>query len=187
MPLPIKIRRIDPGCQAPIAAAPGAPTPVAPTLAAAGPTNAAGPTGSPVLTAATGLTVRADPPNSRRAAANADHANGAAAGPSPVPPPASHANTPEPRPWTDPDAAARGAVDITGATTGAVGDAAAGDAADEPDSQPATTASTASTASTGSETTAPAMSSDVADDGRPRCGPTRVESTPADTTTPARR
>ena len=151
------------------------------------------PAGSALLTSAAGTAVVGVEPNSRRLPAVTVHANGVAVG-SPPPsrpvrsPPASHANTPEPRPWTDPDAAARaptliddaaaarGAIDITGATGGA-----AGDAADEPDPQ------LAATASTGSETTAPAMSSDVADDGTPGCGPTRVVSTPADTTTPARR
>jgi hypothetical protein len=83
---------------------------------------------------------------------------------------------------TDPDAAAaRGAIDITGATTGAATGGAAGDAADESDPQLATAAST------GSETTTPAMSSDVAADGTSKCGLTRVESTPADTTRLARR
>jgi hypothetical protein len=74
------------------------------------------------------------------------------------------------------DAAGRGAIDITGATGGAVGDVA-----DEPDPELATAAST------GSETTTPAMSSDVAADGTSKCGLTRVESTPADTTRLARR
>jgi hypothetical protein len=110
VPLPTKNRRIDPGCQPPIAAALGEPTPAADETAPAD-----GSTGAPVLTAADGFTGRDPPPNSRRAAANAVHANGAAAGPSPLPPPPNHANTFPPSPLTRPAAA-----DITGgAATGA--------------------------------------------------------------------
>ena len=95
---------------------PSPPTPSPPTLAATGPT------GSPVFTAAAGFTVSADPPNSRRAAANADHANGAAAGPSPVPPPPNHANTFPPSPLTRPAAAdITGAEATGGATTSTTG------------------------------------------------------------------
>jgi hypothetical protein len=110
VPLPTKNRKMLPGCHPPIADALGEPTPVADET-----TPAEGSTGAPVLTAADGFAVRAEPPNSRRAAANAAHANGAAAGPSPLPPPPNHANTEPPRPLTRPDAAA----DITGgAATG---------------------------------------------------------------------
>ncbi len=96
---------------------PSPPTPSPPTLAATGPT------GSPVLTAAAaGATVRTDPPNSRRAAANADHANGTTAGPSPAPPPPNHANTFPPSPLTRPEAAdITGAEATGGATTSTTG------------------------------------------------------------------
>ena len=78
----MKNRRMLPGCQAPNAAAPGDAT--------AEPIN--GDTGSPLLTAAAGAAVRDAPFSSRRLAANAVHANGAAAGESPEPPAPNHAN-----------------------------------------------------------------------------------------------
>jgi len=63
------------------------------------------------------------PPDSRRAAANAVHANGAAAGESPdVPPAPSHPATPAPTPSTPPATAARRATAITGTDGTAAGD-----------------------------------------------------------------
>jgi len=115
VPFPKKIRRTLPGCQA--------------TADALGDTTAAPKIGSPLLTAAAAGTVRSVPPNSRRAAANVVHINGAAPG-SPAPPPApNQANTSAPTPLTPPEAAAaRGAALITGAD--ATGTAAS---SDEPD------------------------------------------------------
>jgi len=135
VPLPMKNRRIEPGCQAPNAAAPGDAT--------AAPIN--GVTGSPLLTAAAGAAVRDAPPNSRRLAAATVHANGAAAGESPLPPVPNHANRLPLNPRTPP-AAARGAV-ITGA------DAAAGESnsttgADEPSLTAATESTTGTAEST---------------------------------------
>jgi len=143
--------------------------------------------GSPLPNSAAGTDVVRAEPNSRRLAAATVHANGAAAGSPPRPPPPNHANSPELRPLTDPAAdargaalitaaAARGAIDITGATAETVGNSA-----DEP--KPAR----ATTAPTGSATTATGLSSDVVDDTTPGRGSSRVESTPADATAPARR
>ena len=98
-----------PGCHAPNAAAPGDAT--------AEPIN--GDNGSPLLTAAAGAAVRDTPPNSRRLAAATVHANGAAAGESPLPPVPNHANRLPLTPRTPP-AAARGATLITGAAAAAV-------------------------------------------------------------------
>jgi len=136
VPSPIKNRRIEPGCQAPNAAAPGDAT--------ADPINGA--TGSPLLTAAAGAAVRDAPFSSRRLAAATVHANGAAAGESPLPPVPSHANRLPLNPRTPP-AAARGATLITGA------DAAAGESnsttgADEPSLTASTESFTDTTEST---------------------------------------
>ena len=124
VPLPMKIRRIEPGYQPPNAAA-------------------AGTTGSPLVTAAAAAAVRAAPPNSRRLAAATVHANGAAAGESPLPPAPNHASRLPLTPRTPP-AAARGATLITGA------DAAAGESnsitgADEPSLTAATESTTGTT------------------------------------------
>jgi hypothetical protein len=121
--LPTKNRRIAPGYQPANVAADGDPT-----AAADGPNNAAaGATGSPVDTDDAAATVREAPPNSRRLAAATVHANGPAAGPSPDPPEANHANTSEPTPRTPPAVAAALAADTTGAdTTGADTAGAAG-------------------------------------------------------------
>ncbi len=139
VPLPTKNRRMLPGCHPPRAAALGEPTPDTDETAAAA---ADGSTGAPVLTAADGFAVRADPLNSRRAAANAAHANGAAAGPSPLPPPPNHANTEPPRPLTRPDAAA----DITGGA--ATGVAFTASTTVGPAAPPSAVAGESSTAST---------------------------------------
>ena len=64
-------------------------------------------------------------PNSRRVTASAVHIRGAAAGAPPSEPDCSHENSLAPRPLTEPDAAARGAV-ITGATAAAGADDTAG-------------------------------------------------------------
>ena len=116
VPSPTKNRRIAPGYQPAYVAADGDPT-----AAADGPNNAAaGATGSPVDTDAAAGTVREAPPNSRRLAAATVHASGPAAGPSPDPPDANHANTSEPTPRTPPAVAAARAAVTTGAdTTGA--------------------------------------------------------------------
>lgn len=63
-------------------------------------------TGSPVDTDAAAATPVAVAPNSRRVTANADHANGAAAGTSPDEPVCNHANRPRPIPETAPEAVA---------------------------------------------------------------------------------
>ena len=108
VPLPTKIRRMLPGAQAPTADALGA------APCAAVPIN--GTAGSPLVVAAALFAIREVPPCSRRLTANAAHANGAAAGPSPLPPVASHARRLLPIPLTPPvAAAARGAEEITGA------------------------------------------------------------------------
>ena len=109
VPLPTKNRRIAPGYQPAYVAADGDPT-----------AAARGATGSPVDTDAAAGTVREAPPNSRRLAAATVHASGPAAGPSPDPPDANHANTSEPTPRTPPAVAAARAAVTTGAdTTGA--------------------------------------------------------------------
>ena len=109
VPLPTKIRRMLPGCQAPTAEAPGDGT--------VDPTDATG--GSPLLTDAAGTATRAAPPNSRRLAAAADHANVADGSAPPFTAP-SHASMPVPIAFTDPDAAAaRGAEVITGGAAAA--------------------------------------------------------------------
>ena len=140
VPLPTKNRKMLPGCHAPSAAAPG--------VATADPINdfAAGVAGSPLLTAAAGAAVRAAPPSSRRLAAAAVHANGTAAGESPLPPAPNHANRLPFTPRTPP-AAARGVALITGAAA-AAGDTTPTTGADEPsltasgESNSGTTAST---------------------------------------------
>ena len=155
-------RRTEPGCHAPNAAAPGDAT--------AEPIN--GDTGSPLLTAAAGAAVREAPPNSRRLAAATVHANGAAAGESPLPPAPSHANRLPLTPRTPPAAAAaRGATLITGAA------AAAGDANPTPGSdEPSPTASTESA-------TGATESAADSDDGRSiEAGLTPVASAAPDTT-----
>ena len=154
VPLPTKNRKMLPGCHPPRAAALGEPTPDTDETAAAD-----GSTGAPMLTAADGSAVRADPLNSRRAAANAAHASGAAAGPSPLPPPPNHANTEPLRPLTRPDAAA----DITGgaatgvaSTTSTASDPEAGPSAITGESSTATGESTSTTrAGRGEAPTAP--------------------------------
>ena len=111
VPLLTKNRSTLPGCQ--VAAALGDAT--------------AEPTGSLVLTVAAAFAERDTPPNSRRAAANATHASGAAAGLPSVPSPPSHIRASSPRPLTRP-----GAADITGgASSGSISTASAntGDAA----------------------------------------------------------
>ena len=109
VPLPTKIRRMLPGCQAPTAEAPGDGT--------VDPTDATG--GSPLLTEAAGPAMRAAPPNSRRLAAAAVHATGADGSAPPFTAP-SHVSMPVPIAFTDPDAAAaRGADVITGGAAAA--------------------------------------------------------------------
>jgi hypothetical protein len=154
----MKIRRIEPGYQPPNAAAPGDAT--------AAPIN--GVTGSPLATAASAAAVRDAPFSSRRLAAATVHANGPAAGESPLPPAPNHASRLPLTPRTPP-AAARAAV-ITGA------DAAAGEAnsttgADEP----SLTASTESTTGT-------AESTPESDGGRLTESATPVELSTPDTT-----
>ena len=122
----MKIRRIEPGYQPPNAAA-------------------AGTTGSPLVTAAAAAAVRAAPPNSRRLAAATVHANGPAAGESPLPPAPNHANTFPLTPRTPP-AAARAAV-ITG-TDAAAGEANPTTGADEPSLTAPTESTTGTTEST---------------------------------------
>jgi len=90
VPLPMKNRRMLPGVHPPIAAALGNTA-----LAVAVPGSAS--TDSPVLVAAA-FAVREAPSNSRRAAATTAHANGPAAGESPLPPASNHASKPAPRP-----------------------------------------------------------------------------------------
>ena len=109
VPLPTKIRRMLPGCQAPTAEAPGDGT--------VDPTDATG--GSPLVTDAAGTAIRAAPPNSRRLAAAADHATVADGSAPPFTAP-SHASMPVPTAFTDPEAdAARGAEVITGGAAAA--------------------------------------------------------------------
>ena len=122
VPLPMKNRRMLPGCQPPIADAAGDTTADA---EAAGPiSGTAGSAGSPLDVVAAAAFAAPEPepdPSSRRAAANAAHANGAAAGESPEPEP-SHDNRAEPIEFTDP----RGVAVITGTSTGTSSTAAAG-------------------------------------------------------------
>jgi hypothetical protein len=139
VPLPMKNRRIEPGCQAPNAAAPGDAT--------ANPINgAAAAFGSPLLTAAAGAAVRDAPVSSRRLAAATVHANGAADGESPEPPVPNHANKLPLNPRTPP-AAARGAALITGAAA-AAGEANSTTGADEPSLTASTESTTGTTEST---------------------------------------
>jgi len=165
VPLPTKNRKILPGCHPPIADALGEPTPDTDE-------TADGSTGAPVLTAAAGFTGRDTPPNSRRAAANAVHANGAAAGPSPSAPPPNHANTEPPRPLTRPDTAA----DITGGA--ATGAASTTSTASDPQSGPS--------AATGESSTATGESTSTTRAGRGEAptAPT-FPTTSASSTTPA--
>jgi hypothetical protein len=132
----MKNRRIEPGCEAPSAAAPGDAT--------AEPINGA--TGSPLLTAAAGAAVRDAPVSSRRLAAATVHANGAADGESPLPPVPNHANKLPLNPRTPP-AAARGAALITGAAA-AAGEAISTTGADEPSLTASTESTTGTTEST---------------------------------------
>lgn len=105
VPLPTKNRRIDPGCQAPNAAAEG-------EAAAEAVAEEAGAIGSPLgVTAAAGAALSAPPPISRRAAAAAAHTTVAAAGESPLPPAPSH----DRNGLLNPDAGATRAAVITGA------------------------------------------------------------------------
>ena len=76
-----------------------------------------GATGSPEDTCPAGATARDRAPNSRRLAAATAHTNGPAAGPSPDPPEANHANTSSLRPCTPPGAATRAGALIIGADT----------------------------------------------------------------------
>jgi hypothetical protein len=119
VPLPMKNRTMLPGCHPPIADAAGDTT-----ADAAGPiSDTAGSAGSPLdVVAAAALATPEPDPSSRRAAANAAHANGAAAGKSPPEPDPSHDNNAEPIEFTDP----RGAAVITGTSAGAASTAAAG-------------------------------------------------------------
>jgi hypothetical protein len=83
----------------------------------------AGTAGSPLLITTAGRLVCDPPPDSRRAAANADHTNGATTGESPdVPPAPSHPATPAPTPSTRPATAAPRATAITGTDGTAAGD-----------------------------------------------------------------
>jgi len=125
-----------------------------------------------------GAAVRKPPRNSRRLAAATVHANGAAAGPSPEPPNANHANTSSLTPRTPP-AAARGVALITGT------DSTGGDATSTtvtPDEPPSTT----SDESTSGATESTALSEESNGDRS-----TESEFTPAapatpDTTEPGR-
>ena len=170
VPLPMKIRKMLPGCHPPRADALGELAPDADETTAAD-----GSTGAPALTAADGFAVRADPLNSRRAAANAAHANGAAAGPSPLPPPPNHANTEPPRPLTRPDAA-----DITGgvAVGVATGVASTASTTAVPAAPPSAISDESSTATTESASTSRAKRGDT---------PTgfSVSTTPVSPATPA--
>jgi hypothetical protein len=123
-----------PGCQAPIAAAPGAAT-----LAADPISDAVGAAGSPLeSTAATGAGLSELPLISRRAAAAAAHTSGAAAGESPLPPAPSHDHNE----LLNPDAGATRAAVITGAdATAGAATSTAGSATGTPESLPATTES----------------------------------------------
>jgi hypothetical protein len=112
VPLPMKIRRIEPGCH--VADALGEAT-----------AKPNGPAGPLLLTATAGAAVDEDPFNSRRLAAVTVHASGTNAGESPLLPEPSHANTSPRKPRTPP-AAAR----INGAA------ATAGDAAGTGESAP---------------------------------------------------
>ncbi|CAN1553785.1 hypothetical protein MCEMAEM6B_02761 [Mycobacteriaceae bacterium] len=153
VPLPTKNRKILPGCHAPSAAAPG--------VATADPINdlAAGVAGSPLLTAAAGAAMCAAPPSSRRLAAATVHANGTAAGESPLPPAPSHANRLPLTPRTPP-AAARGVALITGAA------AAAGDATPTTgDTTPTAGAGEPSLTAAAESTSGTAKSTDESDDG----------------------
>lgn len=118
VPLPMKNRRMLPGCHPPIADADGDAT-----EAAAGPTNdTAGSAGSPLeVVVAAGFAVPEPEPSSRRVTANAAHASGAAAGESPPLPEPSQDNSAEPIEFTDP----RGVAVITGTSAGASSTAAA--------------------------------------------------------------
>jgi hypothetical protein len=99
-----------------------------------------------VDTCAAGAAVRDRAPNSRRLAAATVHANGAAAGPSPEPPRANHANTSSLTPRTPP-ASARGVALITGADS--TGDATSTtDTPDEPPSTPCDESTSGATKST---------------------------------------
>jgi len=101
---------------------PMSPNPKIPVAAAFGVPTAApigGVAGSPLVIAPAVLAVAEAVPSSRRVTANAPHASAAAAGPSPLPPIASHESRLPPTPLTPPlAAAARGAV-ISGATAAA--------------------------------------------------------------------
>ncbi len=120
VPLPMKNRRMLPGCHPPIADAAGDATAAA---EAAGPIcDTAGSAGSPLEVVAAASAVPEPEPNSRRVTANAAHANGAAAGESPPEPEPNHDNSAEPIDFTDP----RGVAVITGTSAGASSTAAAG-------------------------------------------------------------
>ena len=119
VPLPMKNRKMLPGCQPPIADAAGDTT-----AEAAGPiSDTAGSAGSPLeVVVAAALAVPEPEPSSRRVTAKAAHANGAAAGESPPEPEPSHDNRAEPIEFTDP----RGVAVITGTSAGTSSTAAAG-------------------------------------------------------------
>ena len=129
VPLPMKNRKMLPGCHPPIADAAGDAT------AAAGPTSdTTGSAGSPldVLVAAALAEPRSDS-NSRRAAANAAHPTGPDPGAT-LPPPNQATRLPL-KPATAPVAAERGDAVITGATAAGATDSAAGiDGAESPPS-----------------------------------------------------
>ena len=178
VPSPTKNRRIAPGYQPAYVAADGDPT-----AAADGPNNAAaGATGSPVDTDAAAGTVREAPPNSRRLAAATVHANGPAAGPSPDPPDANHANTSEPTPRTPPAVAAARAAVTTGAdTTGA--DTTGADTTGADTTGADTTASL--TTAAGVESPPPTGATTGSRDGTDTsAGPEFTPDTPGTTTTP---
>ena len=140
VPSPTKNRSTAPGYQ---------PVTGEPTAAPDGAPGDAKSTSSPLDTRAAGATVRDRAPNSRRLAAATVHANGAAAGPSPEPSNANHANTSSLTPRTPPASAARAGALITGT------DAAGGDATsttDTPADPPSTTSGESTSGATESTT-----------------------------------
>ena len=101
VPYPKKNRRMLPGCHPPTAAATAEAT--------------VGSAGWALLTAAAALAAFDAVPGSRRDTASAVHINGAANGPSPLPPAPSHDNRFTPKPVTEPEDAAARAAEITDA------------------------------------------------------------------------
>ena len=128
--------------------------------------------GSPVDICTAGATARHRAPNSRRLAAATVHANGAAAGPSPEPSNANHANTSSLTPRTPPAAAL-----ITGT------DATAGDATSisgAPDEPPPSTSDESTSGATEPTDVSTESDSDESDGDRS----TEPEFTPAASLTP---